>query len=123
MRDSATTSERGRASEDIRLRASVQVSIHSDDREQAALMRASSFTLKSALHFESQRLEPFPPLCANSGPNYREPSGQRRNGCCSSMEAGGAMSVVLIFGLALGVGFAAVGLIGFLGWRRRMREA
>ena len=33
------------------------------------------------------------------------------------------MSVVLIFGLALGVGFTAVGLIGFLGWRRRMRES
>jgi hypothetical protein len=32
------------------------------------------------------------------------------------------VSVVLVLGLALAVGFTAVGLVGFLGWRRRMRD-
>ena len=32
------------------------------------------------------------------------------------------MSVVFVLGLMLVVGYVAVGLVGFFGWRRRMRE-
>lgn len=32
------------------------------------------------------------------------------------------MSVVSVLGALLILGFIAVGLVGFLGWRRRMRE-
>ena len=32
------------------------------------------------------------------------------------------MSVVSALGLVLLVGFVATGLVGFLGWRQRMRE-
>ena len=32
------------------------------------------------------------------------------------------MSVVMALSLVLCVGFAATGLVGFLGWRQRMRE-
>ena len=32
------------------------------------------------------------------------------------------MSVVTVLSLVLCVGFVATGLVGFLGWRQRMRE-
>ena len=32
------------------------------------------------------------------------------------------MSVVTVLSLVLSVGFVATGLVGFLGWRQRMRE-
>ena len=52
-----------------------------------------------------------------------------RNRCCSvswqrtGVKRGGtAMSVVSALSLALLVGFIATGLVGFVGWRQRMRE-
>lgn len=55
----------------------------------------------------------------------------RRNRCCSFrladpvtiwFERRWMMSVVTALSLALVIGFVATGLVGFLGWRQRMRD-